>query len=107
MRLLLTPFFLFFSLFCFGQNQKNYALTNVNIFNGYENKIYPNSIVFVKSGKIDRIGKGGETIPTGFEIIDCQNYYLIPGMIDAHRSEERRVGKECSLPCRSRWSPYH
>ena len=22
-------------------------------------------------------------------------------------SEERRVGKECSLPCRSRWSPYH
>ena len=23
------------------------------------------------------------------------------------RSEERRVGKECSLTCRSRWSPYH
>src|SRR5213083_3254699 len=25
----------------------------------------------------------------------------------ARRSEERRVGKECSLLCRSRWSPYH
>ena len=24
-----------------------------------------------------------------------------------YRSEERRVGKECSSPCRSRWSPYH
>ena len=23
------------------------------------------------------------------------------------RSEERRVGKECSEPCRSRWWPYH
>ena len=23
------------------------------------------------------------------------------------RSEERRVGKECLRPCRSRWSPYH
>ena len=23
------------------------------------------------------------------------------------RSEERRVGKECSLTCRSRWSPDH
>ena len=23
------------------------------------------------------------------------------------RSEERRVGKECRMPCRSRWSPYH
>ena len=25
----------------------------------------------------------------------------------ALRSEERRVGKECRMPCRSRWSPYH
>ena len=24
-----------------------------------------------------------------------------------HRSEERRVGKECEVPCRSRWSPDH
>src|SRR3546814_18361000 len=23
------------------------------------------------------------------------------------RSEERRVGKECVSPCRSRWSPYY
>ena len=23
------------------------------------------------------------------------------------RSEERRVGKECELKCRYRWSPYH
>ena len=22
-------------------------------------------------------------------------------------AEERRVGKECRMPCRSRWSPYH
>src|SRR3546814_12665113 len=25
----------------------------------------------------------------------------------AHRSEERRVGKECVCTCRSRWSPTH
>src|SRR3546814_13933959 len=24
-----------------------------------------------------------------------------------HRSEERRVGKECVSTCRSRWSPYY
>ena len=34
------------------------------------------------------------------------------GTLAAHcvhldRSEERRVGKECSVTCRSRWSPYH
>ena len=28
-------------------------------------------------------------------------------VIKKGRSEERRVGKECSEPCRSRWSPYH
>ena len=30
-------------------------------------------------------------------------------VFDPHkfRSEERRVGKECRLTCRSRWSPYH
>ena len=28
-------------------------------------------------------------------------------VIDAMRSEERRVGKECPQLCRSRWSPYH
>ena len=29
------------------------------------------------------------------------------GGLGPRRSEERRVGKECSLLCRSRWSPYH
>ena len=29
------------------------------------------------------------------------------GEFHAVRSEERRVGKECSAVCRSRWSPYH
>src|SRR3546814_20800095 len=29
------------------------------------------------------------------------------GQALAHRSEERRVGKECVSTCRSRWPPYH
>ena len=29
--------------------------------------------------------------------------FLFTNVVGAHRSEERRVGKEC----RSRWSPYH
>ena len=33
--------------------------------------------------------------------------YAIAVLVEHGRSEERRVGKECSLPCRSRWSPYH
>ena len=33
----------------------------------------------------------------GIKIIELENA----------RSEERRVGKECRIGCRSRWSPYH
>ena len=28
-------------------------------------------------------------------------------IVTGKRSEERRVGKECRIGCRSRWSPYH
>ena len=40
----------------------------------------------------------------------CMEY--LPGedfstTVRTARSEERRVGKECFVPCRSRWSPYH
>ena len=39
-------------------------------------------------------------------------YHVVSGKVMAAdvvklRSEERRVGKECSELCRSRWSPYH
>ena len=30
-----------------------------------------------------------------------------PETLVGARSEERRVGKECWITCRSRWSPYH
>ena len=39
--------------------------------------------------------------------IDQQGAPLIDWVARLGRSEERRVGKECSSPCRSRWSPYH
>ena len=32
---------------------------------------------------------------------------VVDNATDEDRSEERRVGKECNLSCRSRWSPYH
>src|SRR3546814_4528079 len=40
-----------------------------------------------------------KTLGTKFEGTEPPELY--------HRSEERRVGKECVSTCRSRWSPYH
>ena len=37
------------------------------------------------------------------ELLETNQTYLS----NVVRSEERRVGKECRIGCRSRWSPYH
>src|SRR3546814_11146462 len=37
-------------------------------------------------------------------LLDLAELAAVP---EAHRSEARRVGKECVSTCRSRWSPYH
>ena len=47
-----------------------------------------------------------------FEMIETHDQELARYVSDGtlaldSRSEERRVGKECIPPCRSRWSPYH
>ena len=39
--------------------------------------------------------------------IDVDGDKVILRDIMGERSEERRVGKECTSWCRSRWSPYH
>src|SRR3546814_16197158 len=48
----------------------------------------------------------------GNELIASPRSVLLRGFANsahkvAFRSEERRVGKECVRPCRSRWLPYH
>jgi imidazolonepropionase-like amidohydrolase len=83
-KLILIVFLLSYELTFAQLPQKNYALTNVNLFNGVDNKIFPNSIIYINSGKIEKIGKQGEVIPKDYEIVDCMGNYAIPGMIDAH-----------------------
>ena len=38
---------------------------------------------------------------------ELQSHLCISYAVFCLRSEERRVGKECTSVCRSRWSPYH
>ena len=37
----------------------------------------------------------------------AENQQAQSALFAANRSEERRVGKDCRIGCRSRWSPYH
>src|SRR3546814_15064369 len=41
------------------------------------------------------------------ELLFCDQAFQRRAIEVCHRSEERRVGKECVSTCRSRWSPEH
>ncbi len=62
----------------------SYALTNANLFNGVDDRIQEDAIVLVKDGKIERITSGDASIPLGYEVIDCEGNFLMPGMFDVH-----------------------
>ena len=54
---------------------------------------------FLRQGFVVLDGATGSNLQqAGMESGDCPEQWIAE-----HRSEERRVGKEC----RSRWSPYH
>ena len=61
---------------------------------------------------IDPARLGAFAVPGAGSLVGREAVRLLPeGRIvrrqSVARSEERRVGKECFLLCRSRWSPYH
>ena len=53
----------------------------------------------------------GLSAELGYNVLFSQQGHLTLAHTDSAvnglRSEERRVGKECTSWCRSRWSPYH
>ena len=65
------------------------------------------------AGATTTLGRGGSDYTAallgaalGAEAVEI--WTDVDGMMTADpRSEERRVGKECMVQCRSRWSPYH
>ena len=57
------------------------------------------------AGRVAGLGvKKGDRVSKGSAILELE---AASPAVAAKRSEERRVGKECCLVCRSRWSPYH
>ena len=53
------------------------------------------------------------TLEDALKVLEDSGFRCVPILDETghifrgNRSEERRVGKECRIGCRSRWSPYH
>ena len=76
----------------------------------------PPAVPQVKAGKLRAIAvtsaRRSSLLPkvpsvTEFGYKDFDDYTWVGFFLPVGRSEERRVGKECTSWCRSRWSPYH
>ena len=65
-------------------NAGSYALVNVNLFNGVDDKISRDVVVLVSKGIIERITDSKTPPPTGYEVIDLEGNFLMPGMFDVH-----------------------
>ena len=70
----------------------------------YVRIILAESLRFPEEGSSAPGKPGAKVRPEG--VADAQTVE-IPSPPKELRSEERRVGKECRIGCRSRWSPYH
>src|SRR3546814_15301623 len=75
-----------------------------------ESILWPDGPQCPHCGVVDNAGKlKGKTTRTGlWKCYACRKQFPVKvGTVFEHRSEERRVGKECVSTCRYRWSPYH
>ena len=70
----------------------------VTIVGNHDSKVYTGSAQSVEG--YDYSAAAGETSVAKTE-------FTVTLKEGKERSEERRVGKECRIGCRSRWSPYH
>ena len=67
--------------------------------------IVPPYLAYMSGISMGELRAGRRTMQTAVSfVLGLSTVFLLMGFA---RSEERRVGKECSSSCRSRWSPYH
>ena len=60
------------------------AIVNANVFDGVNERILENRVVFVSNGQIERIQSADTDIGQGYEIVDAEGFFLMPGLFDVH-----------------------
>jgi imidazolonepropionase-like amidohydrolase len=71
--------------------EKAILITNVNVFNGVDEKLHPGLDVLIKGNRIEAVGED-LAVPEGATVIDGGGRTLTPGFIDAHTHIQWNVG---------------
>ncbi|MDT3405341.1 amidohydrolase family protein [Mucilaginibacter terrae] len=66
-----------------ADNDSTLTLQNVNLVDVVNGTVKPQMAIVIKNGKIAKIGNTQSVKPLG-KIMDMQNAYVIPGLIDVH-----------------------
>jgi len=64
--------------------KKTYVLRNATVWSNEKEGIIKEGTVIVRDGKINFVGKGGYSIPTGAIEIDASGMHITSGIIDEH-----------------------
>lgn len=73
------------SSFSIGAAQgEHIILKNVRLLDGVSNEIKTGLTVVIKNGRRAEIGESDRQASSKATVVDLQNYYLLPGLIDAH-----------------------
>ncbi len=64
--------------------KKTYVLRNARVWTNEKDGIIEKGTVILKDGKIDFVGSGTFSIPTGAIEIDCNGMHITSGIIDEH-----------------------
>jgi imidazolonepropionase-like amidohydrolase len=60
------------------------ALTNANVWTGLDDDILEARTILVRGRLIERILEPGDPVPGGYELVDAEGNYLMPGLFDVH-----------------------
>ncbi|MEQ8204822.1 MAG: amidohydrolase family protein [Woeseia sp.] len=87
-------------LFCLGSatasEPEKFALTNVHVFDGVSKRILRDATVLVADGRIEKVERGND-VPAGYERIDAEGNYLMPGLFDVHTHIDNLAAAERAL----------
>ncbi len=63
---------------------EDYALVNGHLFDGINERLQDNVVVFISDGRIERITRERDAETGGYTVVDLEGNVLMPGLIDAH-----------------------